>query len=77
MIGVRVLTLAMTAALAAAASCAPPSASSAVDAGGVVTAGCHRAGDTCDFSPGKIGVCTEPVEGCAGVASCYVCTSLH
>ena len=36
---------------------------------------CTKAGANCEYSPGKIGLCTEK-EGCAGGA-CLVCVSLH
>jgi hypothetical protein len=57
--------------------CPPPGSGGGADAGRSSGAVCVHAGDTCDFAPGKIGVCTEKVEGCQGVASCYVCASLH
>lgn len=57
--------------------CRPPSSGANGDAGQATGGTCRHGGDTCDFAPGKIGVCTEPIEGCAGVAACYVCTSLH
>jgi len=60
-----------------ASGCPPPSSSSRADAGRASGAVCVHAGDTCDYAPGKIGVCTEKVEGCQGVATCYVCASLH
>jgi hypothetical protein len=34
---------------------------------------CAKAGDTCTFSPGKLGVCVQPVESSASL----VCQSLH
>ena len=61
----------------AAAGCPPASVAGGIDAGQRALPTCTKAGDTCDFAPGKIGVCTEPVAGCQGGANCYVCTSLH
>ncbi len=37
---------------------------------------CTKAGANCEYSPGKIGLCTEKSDGCEGGA-CLSCMSLH
>jgi len=74
---VRPLHLCWTLLAIATTGCPPASSTGRADAGRAAGAVCTHAGDTCDYAPGKIGVCTEKVEGCQGVASCYVCASLH
>jgi hypothetical protein len=36
---------------------------------------CTRVGDTCEFAPGKLGVCVAP-EGCTK-SGCLLCQSQH
>jgi hypothetical protein len=46
---------------------------SAKTKGAEPAATCAKAGDTCTFSPGKLGLCVEPADG----QSALVCQSLH
>ena len=54
----------------------PPSSSSAGDNPGPKP-GCTRAGDNCEYAPGKLGLCTQKSDGCEGGATCLTCMSLH
>jgi hypothetical protein len=40
------------------------------------TAGCTKMGQNCEYSPGKIGLCTVKAGECDGGA-CFSCMSLH
>lgn len=59
-------------ALALAACKAPAPGGSSADASPTV---CTRFGQSCEFSPGKLGTCVQRDE-CAGEA-CFVCQSQH
>ena len=37
---------------------------------------CTRDGQNCEYSPGKIGLCTAKADGCDGNL-CFACVSLH
>ena len=37
---------------------------------------CEKFGDTCEFSPGKLGACVERTN-CSGSANCLICQSQH
>jgi hypothetical protein len=40
-------------------------------------AGCARVGQTCAFSPGKLGTCLLKAGCVEATASCFVCQSQH
>jgi hypothetical protein len=40
------------------------------------TTTCTRDGQNCEYSPGKIGLCTAKADGCDG-SLCFACVSLH
>jgi hypothetical protein len=37
---------------------------------------CKEFGQTCEFSPGKLGSCVQK-DGCTGGKDCFVCQSQH
>ena len=39
-------------------------------------AACAKAGDSCEVTPGKIGLCTQKNDSCEG-PSCLTCMPLH
>jgi hypothetical protein len=53
-------------------ACAKPTATTTAPVGT-----CAKAGEQCEFAPGKIGLCTANGMDCDGGASCLVCMSLH
>jgi hypothetical protein len=40
------------------------------------TSTCTKEGQNCEYSPGKIGLCTAKADGCDSNL-CFVCVSLH
>ncbi len=64
--------LAVTVWLVACTPVSPPSEGSQEKPASV----CAKEGQNCEYSPGKIGLCTASVEGCEGGA-CLTCMSLH
>lgn len=50
-----------------------PSSSSASSAG---PGGCSKVGQSCEFSPGKLGSCVQK-DDCPSAAACFVCQSQH
>jgi hypothetical protein len=58
-----------------ATGCSRPSASNESTRQEKVVA-CVKAGDRCEFAPGKIGLCTASPEPCT-VGPCLTCVSLH
>ena len=40
------------------------------------TAGCSKFGESCEFSPGKLGTCVEKTD-CPAGQSCLICQSQH
>jgi hypothetical protein len=54
-----------------------PPASNSIDGSPQKSAsGCTKDGQNCEYSPGKIGLCTAKVDGCDG-GLCLSCMSLH
>jgi hypothetical protein len=54
-------------------ACAEPRATSS-EAGAL--AKCARVGQSCEFSPGKLGSCVQR-DDCAAGEACFVCQSQH
>jgi hypothetical protein len=54
----------------------PPASSSSEGSPQKPASVCTKEGQNCEYSPGKIGLCTAKVEGCDG-AGCFSCMSLH
>ena len=52
--------------------CAKPTATTSAPA-----TKCAKAGESCQYAEGKIGVCTANGMECDGGAACLVCMSLH
>jgi hypothetical protein len=65
--------IALTLALTALAGCRKGSPDGSRNAPAAV---CAKAGDRCEFAPGKIGLCTAKPEGCDN-GPCLTCVSLH
>ena len=61
--------------LLALSACTPPPSASSSAADAAAAGVCTREGDQCQFSPGKIGLCTAK-PGCQG-DGCLSCMSLH
>ena len=40
-------------------------------------AACAKAGDNCEVTPGKIGLCTQKSDDCTQGAACLTCMPLH
>jgi hypothetical protein len=53
-------------------ACAKPLATTSAPVGK-----CAKAGESCEYAEGKIGVCTANGMDCDGGAACLVCMSLH
>jgi hypothetical protein len=70
----RVLAAAVS--LLSLVACPPASTSSGAPVAERPTRACTKEGDNCEYSPGKIGLCTSKSEGCDG-GPCFSCMSLH
>jgi hypothetical protein len=55
----------------------PPAGSGGGGTSSASGGACVRAGDNCEYAPGKIGLCTMKTDGCEGGAGCLTCMSLH
>jgi hypothetical protein len=54
----------------------PPAGGSAEGSAQRPAATCTKEGDNCEYSAGKIGLCTAKLDGCEG-GPCLSCVSLH
>jgi hypothetical protein len=55
----------------------PPTGSGSSGSRQSPVAACAKAGDSCEVSPGKLGLCTQKSDSCQGGAACLTCMSLH
>jgi hypothetical protein len=55
----------------------PPAGSGSSGSRQSPVAACVKAGDSCEVSPGKLGLCTQKSDSCQGGAACLSCMSLH
>lgn len=69
-------SLAALAVLASWLVACPPASSSNGGSAQKPTSVCAKEGQNCEYSPGKIGLCTAKMDGCDG-GLCFSCMSLH
>jgi hypothetical protein len=74
---VRRTTRALAATLAIGLAGCPTSSDGAAGSRQKPVVACARAGDNCEVTPGKIGLCTAKSDDCTQGAACLTCMPLH